>query len=32
MPILSSVDNLLEDVYIILQKSVDDFQIEHKTC
>ena len=29
---LSSLDNLLEDAYIIFQKSVDNFEIEHKTC
>ena len=30
--ILSSLDNLLKDAYIIFQKSVDNFEIEHKTC
>ena len=29
---LSSLDNLLYDVYIIFQKGVDNFEIEHKTC
>ena len=32
MPFLSSLDNLLEDAYIIFQKSVDNFAIEHQTC
>ena len=32
MLFLSSLDNLLEDAYIIFQKDVDNFEIEHKTC
>ena len=32
MQFLSSLDNLLYDAYIIFQKSVDNFEIEHKTC
>ena len=32
MLFLSSLDNLLQDAYIIFQKGVDDFEIEHKTC
>ena len=27
----SSMDNLLYDAYIIFQKDVDDFEIQHKT-
>ena len=27
---LSSLDNLLQDAHTIYQKSVDDFEIEHK--
>ena len=30
--ILSSLDNLLLDAYIIFQKCVDNFEIEHRTC
>ena len=30
--ILSSLDNLITNAYIILQNGVDNFQIEHKTC
>ena len=26
------LDNLLYDAYIIFQKGVDDFEIEHKAC
>ena len=32
MLFLSSLDNLLLDAYIIIQKGVDNFEIEHKTC
>ena len=32
MPFLSFSDNLPQDAYIILQKSVDNFEIAHKTC
>ena len=32
MPFLSSVDHLLRDRYIIFQKGIDNFAIEHKTC
>ena len=32
MPFLNSLDNLLYDAYIIFLKSVDNFEIEHKTC
>ena len=32
MLILSSLDNFLYDAYIIFQKDVDIFEIEHKTC
>ena len=32
MLLLSSLDNLLQDAYIIFQKGVDYFEIEHKTC
>ena len=32
MSFLSSLDNLLKDAYIIFQKGVDNFEIEHKTC
>ena len=32
MPFLSSLDNLLYDAYIIFHKSVDNFEIAHKTC
>ena len=32
MPFLSSLDNLLEDAYIIFENGVDNFEIEHKTC
>ena len=32
MPFLSSSDNWLHDACIIFQKSVDNFEIEHKTC
>ena len=32
MPVLSSLDNLLKDAYIVIQNSVDNFAIEHKTC
>ena len=28
----SSLDNLLWEAYIISQKGVDNFEIEHKTC
>ena len=31
MPFLSFFDNLLLDAYIIFQKSVDNFETEHKT-
>ena len=31
MSFLSSLDNLLKDTYIIFQKDVDNFEIEHKT-
>ena len=27
----SSLDNLLQDAYIIFEKGVDNFEIEHKT-
>ena len=30
MLFLSSLDNLLEDAYIIFQKDIDNFEIEHK--
>ena len=30
MPFLSSVDNLLQNAYIIFHKGVDNFEIEHK--
>ena len=29
---LSSLDNLLQDAYIVFQKDVGNFEIEHKTC
>ena len=32
MQFLSSLDNLLQDAYIILQEGVDNFEVEHKTC
>ena len=32
MPFLRFLDNLLEDAFIIFQKDVDNFEIEHKTC
>ena len=35
MPFFSCLDNLLLDEFIIFQKkkkSVDNFEIEHKTC
>ena len=32
MQLLSSLDNLLLDAYIIYQKSVDDFEIGHKNA
>ena len=32
MLFLSSLENLLQDVYIVFLKHVDDFEIEHKTC
>ena len=32
MLFLSFLDNLLYDGYIIFQKGVDNFEIEHKTC
>ena len=32
MLFLSSLDNLLIGAYIIFQKDVDNFEIEHKTC
>ena len=32
MLFLSSLDKLLEDTYIIFQKGIDNFKIEHKTC
>ena len=32
MLFLSFLDNLLKNAYIILQKGVDNFEIEHKTC
>ena len=32
MLFLSSLDNLLLYAYIIFQKGVDYFEIEHKTC
>ena len=31
MPLLSSLDSLLSDAYIIFHKSVDNFEIAHKT-
>ena len=31
MPFLSLADNLLQDNHFILQESVDDFEIRHKT-
>ena len=31
VPFLSSLGNLLQDTYIIFQKGVDYFEIEHKT-
>ena len=30
LPFLSSLDNLLQDAYIIFQKGVDNFEIAHK--
>ena len=32
MLFLSSLENLPKDAYIIFQKDVDNFEIEHKTC
>ena len=32
MLFLIFLDNLLQDAYIIFQKDVDNFKIEHKTC
>ena len=32
MPFLSSLGNLFWDAYTILQESVDNFEIAHKTC
>ena len=32
MQFFSSLDNLLLDAYVIFQKGVNDFEIEHKTC
>ena len=32
LPFLSFSDNLFKDAYIIFQKSVDNFEIVHKTC
>ena len=32
MPFLSSLENLLKDAYIIFQKGVDNFEMEHKIC
>ena len=32
MSFLSSSDSLLQDAYIIFHKSVDNFEIMHKTC
>ena len=32
MLFFSSLDNLLQDIHIIFQKDVDNFEIEHKTC
>ena len=32
MPFLSSFDNFLKDAYIVFQKDVDNFEIEHKRC
>ena len=29
--ILSSLDNIITDAYIIFQNGVDNFEIEHKT-
>ena len=29
---LSSLDNLLYHAYIIFQESVNNFEVEHKTC
>ena len=29
---LSSFYNLLKDAYVIFQKGVDNFEIEHKMC
>ena len=31
MPFLNSLDNLLQNAYIIFQKSVDNFEMEHIT-
>ena len=32
MPFMSSLNNLLQDAYLIFHKVVDYFEIEHKTC
>ena len=32
MLFLVSLENLLKYAYIIFQKDVDNFEIEHKTC
>ena len=32
MPYLSSLDNLLQDAYIIFPEGVDNFEIEYITC
>ena len=32
MLFLSSLDNLLEDAFIIYQKGIDNFEIEHKNA
>ena len=29
---LSSLDNLLQDAYVIFEEDVNYFEIEHKTC
>ena len=29
---LSFLDNLQQDAYIVFQKGVDYFELEHKTC
>ena len=29
---MRQLDNLLQDAYIIFQKDIDNFEIEHKIC